>query len=175
MSPQSKPQMSMRSEPVEYTSQFQQYEPGHVFPAPEYELLSRSQDGDSVKAATKERQRCCSRSPAWLLEILAIAASVGCMIGVVVILAQMKDRPLAEWTVVLNLNSSIAVLITALKSTAMLAVASCISQNKWQFFKRRRARLQQLDTFDEASRGPSALAGCCGRCGAGSISRSSGP
>ncbi|KAK7962826.1 uncharacterized protein PG986_003651 [Apiospora aurea] len=154
MNTQSKPQMSMRSEPVEYSSQFQQYAPGHAFPTPEYELLSRSQDGDSIKAAAKERRPCCSQSPAWLLEILAISASVGCMIGVVVILAQMKDQPLSTWTVVLNLNSSIAVLITALKSTAMLAVASCISQNKWQFFKRRRARLQQLDTFDEASRGP---------------------
>lgn len=84
----------------------------------------------------------------------SILGSIACMIGVIVILSRMKDQPLSNWTIILSLNSTIAVLITALKSWAMLAVASCLSQGKWMFFQKKRASLRQLDIFDDASRGP---------------------
>lgn len=54
----------------------------------------------------------------------------------------------------ISLNATIAALITAAKSTAMLSVAACISQWKWAYFRSKRRRLADLDIIEEASRGP---------------------
>lgn len=54
----------------------------------------------------------------------------------------------------ISLNATIAALITAAKSTAMLSVAACISQWKWAYFRSNRRRLADLDIIEEASRGP---------------------
>ncbi|KAK8008205.1 hypothetical protein PG991_010756 [Apiospora marii] len=157
MADRSKPHMSMRAEPVEYLSHLQtqddtarQFSPGPG----QYELLSKSHDDVSGAGANGARDDRPPSWTAWHLEIWSILGSIACMIGVVVILSRMKDQPLSNWTIILNLNSTIAVLITALKSWAMLAVASCLSQGKWMFFRKKRASLRQLDIFDDASRGP---------------------
>ncbi|KAK6859502.1 hypothetical protein PG995_003138 [Apiospora arundinis] len=157
MASQSKPQMSMTGVPIDYPS-YSHDAPRRNPSLSEYELLSRPQDGGPTVVggapyppSSHGRRSCCS---AWTLEALSIFGSICCMVGVIAILALMKDQPLTNWTIPINLNSTIAILITALKSWAMLAVASCISQNKWMFFRKKRAQLKKLDVFDEASRGP---------------------
>ena len=37
----------------------------------------------------------------------------------------------------------------------LLIIASCVGQSKWRHFQKKPSRLQDFDTFDEASRGPS--------------------
>lgn len=54
----------------------------------------------------------------------------------------------------LSLNATIALVITAAKSTALLSVAACISQWKWVYFSARPRRLEHMDLIEEASRGP---------------------
>lgn len=99
------------------------------------------------------RRRGCFQG--WWWEMTAAAATLGCMAAVVYILFRMQDRPAADWTFPITLNSTIAAFVTAAKSTALLILASCVGQSKWLHFQQRPSRLQDLDTFDEASRGPS--------------------
>ena len=92
----------------------------------------------------------------WWWEMAAAAVTLGCMVAVVYILFLMQDRPADDWAVpLINLNSTIAAFVTAAKSTALLIIASCVGQSKWLHFQARPSRLQDLDTFDAASRGPS--------------------
>lgn len=90
----------------------------------------------------------------WSWEILAITVSLGCMTSIVTILLKMKDHPLSEWTFSLSLPATIAIFSTAAKSTAGFAVAACISQYKWLYFKTAMRTLGDFDLFEEASRGP---------------------
>ena len=82
--------------------------------------------------------------------------SFGCMVAVVAILASMQSTPLSHWTFPIALNATIAIFITTSKSMALLVIAACIAQSKWILLKSSRMprRLQELDLFEEASRGP---------------------
>lgn len=71
-----------------------------------------------------------------------------------VILAKIDNIPLPHWWLPIQPNSLIAVLTTVAKSSMMLSVASCISQLKWGHFFQQPRKLVDLETFDEASRGP---------------------
>ncbi|KAK8132298.1 hypothetical protein PG999_000471 [Apiospora kogelbergensis] len=156
MASQSKPHMSLVSVPLEDRGLSQDRPRWNQYSS-EYELLSRPKDGGpSVTAAGATTQdEDSGTGTAWLLEQMSILASAACLVGVIYILIRMENQPLASWPLgFLNLNSSIAVLVTALKSWAMLVVAACLSQSKWTFFRKRRAPLHQLDVIDEASRGP---------------------
>lgn len=99
------------------------------------------------------RKRGCFQG--WWWEITAAVATLACMVAVVYILFRMQDRPVADWTFPINLNSTIAAFVTVAKSTALLIIASCVGQSKWRHFQKKPSRLQDFDTFDEASRGPS--------------------
>lgn len=113
----------------------------------------------------------------WWQEILSNITSIGCMVAVVVILKIMENQNIDHWTffvstqkipwfhstvqfthvyyiLKLSLNATIALVITAAKSTALLSVAACISQWKWVYFSARPRRLEHMDLIEEASRGP---------------------
>lgn len=103
-------------------------------------------------ATQKSRSRCSSFW--WWQELVSIIASFGCIVAVIIILRMVQDKPTDQWTFFISLNATIAALITAAKSTAMLSVAACISQWKWAYFRSKRRRLADLDIIEEASRGP---------------------
>ena len=90
----------------------------------------------------------------WWWEILATILSIACMGALTVILAKIDNIPLPHWWLPIQPNSLIAVLTTVAKSSMMLSVASCISQLKWGHFFQQPRKLVDLETFDEASRGP---------------------
>lgn len=109
----------------------------------------------------------------WWQELLSIAASLGCISAVVVILKIMENRDIEQWTFFVStvttpnllveqylistqfsINATIAVFITAAKSTAMLSVASCVAQWKWVYFSSRTRPLKDFDIIDEAAHGP---------------------
>lgn len=90
----------------------------------------------------------------WLWEVLAAIVSVAGMGAVIVILWRMQEQPLSHWTFPININSTVAAFITAVKSLALLVVASCLGQTKWRHFGARPSKLGDFDIFDDASRGP---------------------
>jgi hypothetical protein len=89
----------------------------------------------------------------WVIEALAMTVSVGCLSGIVAILAMMHDSRLSKWKAPFSVTATVSALITVSKSTLLLVVASCISQRKWKYFQKPRPLLD-FDTFDGASRGP---------------------
>ncbi|PSN72217.1 hypothetical protein BS50DRAFT_617516 [Corynespora cassiicola Philippines] len=89
----------------------------------------------------------------WVIEAIAMIASVGCLSGIVAILATMHNCRLSDWGAPFSVTAAVSALITASKSTLLLVVASCISQRKWKYFRKPRPLLD-FDTFDGASRGP---------------------
>jgi hypothetical protein len=90
----------------------------------------------------------------WSWEVLAMIASIGCMAGMVAILATMKDRPQDDWTFFFSIPAVLALFGTAAKSTAAFGVGGCISQYKFLYFNKRPRKLEDLDLIEEASRGP---------------------
>ncbi|KAK6856418.1 hypothetical protein PG995_006605, partial [Apiospora arundinis] len=90
----------------------------------------------------------------WWWEIMATILSIVCMAALVIILVNIDNVPLPHWWLPIQPNSLIAVLTTVAKSSMMLSVASCISQMKWGHFSQHPRKLLDLETFDEASRGP---------------------
>ncbi|KAI1384398.1 uncharacterized protein F4822DRAFT_362569 [Hypoxylon trugodes] len=61
--------------------------------------------------------------------------------------------PLADWNRRIQPNTIISILTTVIRSSMMIPVASCIGQYKWWHF-RRPEKLKDLQSLDEASRGP---------------------
>ncbi|KAK8023594.1 hypothetical protein PG993_011660 [Apiospora rasikravindrae] len=113
-----------------------------------------SHGSGSVKAKPHDSKGKRPTSWWWWWEILATVLSIACMGALIVILTRIDNIPLPHWWLPIQPNSLIAVLTTVAKSSMMLSVASCISQLKWGHFSQQPRKLVDLETFDEASRGP---------------------
>lgn len=85
---------------------------------------------------------------------MSIIAGLGCVAAVITILVKMHDCPLSDWTFFISLNATVALLITASKAGAMFSIGSCFSQSKWLHYRNSTRKLEDLDLFEEASRGP---------------------
>lgn len=110
-----------------------------------------------------------------------MTASVACLAAVSVILGRVQDQPASDWTFFvrmllssdssiletlvqhsncntltcqISLNATIAALITAAESLALLAVSACIGQWKWIYYRSKTRKLKDFDTIEDASRGP---------------------
>ncbi|KAF3006873.1 hypothetical protein E8E13_010919 [Curvularia kusanoi] len=92
----------------------------------------------------------------WQWEFGACAFSVGCLATIVGVLAAYQHRSLASWTFVLGIsvNTLIAILSTFSRTALMVPVASCISQLKWIHLVGGSRSLQEMQVFEDASRGP---------------------
>jgi hypothetical protein len=91
----------------------------------------------------------------WWWELLSMAFSIACMIGIVVVLLVFQDRPQTDWGGGwLSITATIAILSTGAKSAAALAVGAALSQYKWLHFRTAPRKLTDLDLLEEASRGP---------------------
>ena len=90
----------------------------------------------------------------WTGELLAILLSVIALCGIVVILRKHDGHTLPRLPYNVPLNFVVSTLATVSKSSLLLAVASAIGQFKWLWMSSKQRRLQDLQVFDEASRGP---------------------
>lgn len=90
----------------------------------------------------------------WWWEVGAIFVSFTTTGLIFVTLFYMNGRPLSDYRLPIQLNSLIAVFSTLARSALMLTLADGLSQLKWNHFERRRSLLSQLQTYDNASRGP---------------------
>ena len=90
----------------------------------------------------------------WLSELLAAGFSLACCITIGIILSIFEDRPSPNLTIKgLTLNTLVSIFATSSKSALLYVVAESVSQLKWAWFQRPR-KLEDLQTFDDASRGP---------------------
>jgi hypothetical protein len=90
----------------------------------------------------------------WWWEVSAIALSFTSMTLILAILFTMHEKPLTAWQLPIQINSLVAVFSTFAKSALLVALAEGVSQLKWNHFEKRGGTLDQLETFDKASRGP---------------------
>jgi len=90
----------------------------------------------------------------WRWEIAASTLSMASMVLPLAALVRINNQSLDSWTLPIRPNSAIAICTTVGKSAMLVSVASCIGQLKWRYFAQRVRRLDDLQTFDEASRGP---------------------
>jgi hypothetical protein len=90
---------------------------------------------------------------AWVPEVLSICFSTACFVTIFVVLVVYDGKQVPSLPHAITLNTVVAILSTASKSSLILVVGSCLSQLKWSWFSRRR-RLTDIKTFDDASRGP---------------------
>lgn len=90
----------------------------------------------------------------WWWELGSALLSMGSMFSIVIILAAFENRPLADWTIPIQINSLIATLTTIAKTAMFVAVAESISQLKWLHFYQRARPLHRFQDFEDASRGP---------------------
>lgn len=91
----------------------------------------------------------------WGWEIASAVFSILCVVAMAIILSRINGQLLSSWTIALSPNTVISVLSTASKATMILPVAEGISQLKWLHLERRSLSLENLQVFDNASRGPS--------------------
>lgn len=90
----------------------------------------------------------------WWWEISAGIVTLISISFVVFLLVKIDQTPRRDWILTtIQPNSLLSVAITTSKTSLLVAISSCISQLKWQHFLRPR-RLNELQIFDEASRGP---------------------
>jgi len=93
----------------------------------------------------------------WLVELMSLALGTGTTVAVVFILLHYQDKPAPQLNSVMGmgitLNTIIAILVTIGRASALLAVAECISQQKWAWFSGSSRPLTELDIFDQGSRG----------------------
>ncbi|KAH8200981.1 hypothetical protein TruAng_004840 [Truncatella angustata] len=90
----------------------------------------------------------------WWWEILAMVLCIGCMVALIVMLCRIDNTPLADWRLPIQPNTVIAVLTTLAKANLLVSLAACTSQLKWRHFELNERKLVDIQTFDDASRGP---------------------
>ena len=90
----------------------------------------------------------------WAFETLAMLFSALTLIAIAVVLWVYDNKTRPHMPYGMNLNAIVAILATASKSSLLCAVTGVISQLKWTWFQVRGRRLHDIQTFDDASRGP---------------------
>lgn len=97
----------------------------------------------------------------WWPEAFSLIVSTSCLIAIVGLLLPyfLSHRPVPNSSGGLTLNTLLSILATASKSSLVFSVAGTISQAKWCWFRSSsshnyRRPLQDLQTLDDASRGP---------------------
>ena len=80
--------------------------------------------------------------------------SILCFLAIVCLLRGYDQKASPTFKQGITLNSIISVLSAASKSSMIYAVTASIGQLKWNWFYTKRERLQHIQLFDDASRGP---------------------
>lgn len=112
---------------------------------PTIELVSNS-SGEPNKFSLSE----------WRWEFSAAALSLACFAAIVGVLVAYGDKALSSWDAAfgITLNTMIATLSTLSKTALLVPVASCLSQLKWIHMVTASRALNDIQIFDDASRGP---------------------
>ncbi|KUJ14986.1 uncharacterized protein LY89DRAFT_698506 [Mollisia scopiformis] len=105
-------------------------------------LASSVEDQDATKA-----------QPDWNVEAACCFLGVISLAAIAATLTPFQGRPLPQLPYDVSLNSLISLYVLLLKAAMFVILCSGIGQLKWNWFENTRP-LQDLERFDEASRGP---------------------
>ncbi|KAM3076970.1 hypothetical protein ACMFMF_004885 [Clarireedia jacksonii] len=93
----------------------------------------------------------------WLIEIVAVLIGTISFIAICLVLRHYQDKPAPKINTIggvgITLNTVISILTTVGRASLLLAVAECISQQKWVWFSSSAKPLIELEAFDRGSRG----------------------
>ena len=90
----------------------------------------------------------------WMGELLAILLSLVAFGGLCFVLLKYDGQTLPTLPHNVSLTFVVSTLAMISKSSLLLAVASAFGQFKWLWMSSKQPSLQDLQIFDEASRGP---------------------
>ncbi|CZR54099.1 uncharacterized protein PAC_03982 [Phialocephala subalpina] len=97
----------------------------------------------------------------WSWEAASAILSLVSITALVCFLRYLQDRPQASWTFRFTPNTVISLLSTTGRSSILVTISSVIGQDKWLWYglgkekdHPQSTRLVDLQTFDDASRGP---------------------
>ncbi|KAL8675024.1 MAG: hypothetical protein Q9168_000619 [Polycauliona sp. 1 TL-2023] len=91
----------------------------------------------------------------WLWELIEACTSILALAVIVIILFIYDGSSLPDWPSVFTINSVISFLSTISKLSIVAAASAALSQCKWLWYRQAEPRrLQDLQLFDDASRGP---------------------
>ncbi|KAK1675306.1 hypothetical protein BDP55DRAFT_552815 [Colletotrichum godetiae] len=90
----------------------------------------------------------------WILEILAVSLSISALVAIAILLPLYNDKPLSSWSFHFSFNTVVSILGATSRATLAFAVSACISQGKWNWYRKRDDTIMVFDRFEEASRGP---------------------
>lgn len=90
----------------------------------------------------------------WYLEIGAVILSFLALAAAIIVLRYEDGKAITQYTFYLSLNTVVSILGTIAKSSLAFALAACMGQGKWNWYRSRRSELVGFQRFDEASRGP---------------------
>ncbi|GIZ44344.1 hypothetical protein CKM354_000754400 [Cercospora kikuchii] len=106
---------------------------------------------ESSQCTRQDRPGCSS----WIWEVLSFSVSFLCMGAIVVLLANLNNKPLPNMGF-LTLNGIVSTLAGISKAALILPISEAISQLKWQWFWNvdRPRPISDFQIYDSASRGP---------------------
>jgi hypothetical protein len=107
-----------------------------------------------AKGIIKSRPKDSLLQDTWLLEIIALIFSILAFAAIGGVLRGYEGKPFPNLAHGLTLNTIVSVLATASKSALIFVVAGSIGQLKWLWFREKNRSLSDIQTFDDASRGP---------------------
>lgn len=90
----------------------------------------------------------------WICESIALVFSIGCVVAIAFTVGSFEGERIPELPSGVTLNAIISLLSTAARAALIFVVSAAIGQLKWCWFLRPGRRLQDLQTMDEASKGP---------------------
>ena len=94
-----------------------------------------------------------SIAKAWVWEAASYLLALAALVAIIVTLKTQDRKPLPKWPRLITINSLVSVFTSILKASMIMPIAEGIGELKWLWFSQPRL-LNDMDHFDEASRGP---------------------
>jgi len=120
--------------------------------------ISSEPDAENDQPVARVRNGFRNTLRSWWQEVLAISVSVAALISTAGVLLAYQNQPLSSWTFRYLPNSVVSQLMTVSRSALMFSTASCIGQLSWLHIRKKPQALSDLQSFDDASRGPAGAA-----------------
>ncbi|TQV90916.1 short-chain dehydrogenase [Cordyceps javanica] len=89
----------------------------------------------------------------WVLELICFFLAAAAVLVIHVILWRYNHRPVPDWPYGLSVNTLLSILSTVLRACLLAVLASIMGQAKWTWLHGGPRPIDDLQTFDQASRG----------------------
>lgn len=90
----------------------------------------------------------------WVCEAFAMSFSVGCLVAIVFVVGAYDGEKIPQLVSGLTLNAIISLLSTASRTSLIFVVGAIMGQLKWCWLKRSERQIYDIQSMDDASRGP---------------------